>query len=254
MTSHDVPPGARPKRPHGKWSDAGVPHKGWKCVGFEDLEEPSDICQMCESQTIRYVHVMKHEDYAHSLRVGCECAAKMEQDREAAYTREKGHKSSAQRRGRWANRKWNERSIPAHGHYEVLGVLRWADQQAIKAAYRRQAFRFHPDHHPSDPTASERFKEIVAAYEILGNPPKRAAYDAQGGGRKQICELNVNRFTIELHEEPGNWSINITDVSVHPYESKRSRKKYPTKEAAAVGAFDALVYMEERRRKRAART
>jgi len=244
------PRGGKPKRPHGKWSDAGVPHRGWKCVDFADLEEPSATCEMCESQTIRYVHILKHDEYGPVLRVGCECAAKMEQDREGAYTRERKYKGAAKRRVRWANRKWDERWVAARGHYEVLGVLRWADQQAIKAAYRRQALRHHPDRNPNDSTGGERFKEIVAAYEVLHDPHKRAAYDADGGGRKRICQVNVNRFTIELNEDPGNWSIRITDISEVPYDSKRSRKNYPTKESAVMAAFDALLYMEERRRKR----
>lgn len=33
----------------GKWSEATVPHKGWSCVGVDDLEEPSQVCEMCES-------------------------------------------------------------------------------------------------------------------------------------------------------------------------------------------------------------
>lgn len=40
----------------GKWSAAGVPHRGWHCVDIEDLGEPQAECEMCESQTIRYVH------------------------------------------------------------------------------------------------------------------------------------------------------------------------------------------------------
>lgn len=40
----------------GKWSQQGVPKKGWTCIGFEDLGEPSTQCEMCENQDIRYVH------------------------------------------------------------------------------------------------------------------------------------------------------------------------------------------------------
>jgi hypothetical protein len=43
----------------GKWSQPGVPHKGWVCVDIEDLGEPSLTCEMCESQNIRYVHYME---------------------------------------------------------------------------------------------------------------------------------------------------------------------------------------------------
>ena len=40
---------------HGKWSQPGVPHHGWTCIGMEDLGSPSATCEMCESVTIRYV-------------------------------------------------------------------------------------------------------------------------------------------------------------------------------------------------------
>lgn len=53
----------------GKWSVAGVPHRGWTCVDIEDLGEPSIDCEMCESQTIRYVHHMSHDDYSDILQV-----------------------------------------------------------------------------------------------------------------------------------------------------------------------------------------
>lgn len=56
---------------HGKWSDPGVPHKGWSCVGIEDLGEPSQTCEMCESIDIRCAHVMSHPDYPGELAVGC---------------------------------------------------------------------------------------------------------------------------------------------------------------------------------------
>ncbi|GHV31592.1 hypothetical protein AGMMS4952_20620 [Spirochaetia bacterium] len=56
----------------GKWSDKGVPHKGWKCIDIEDLGEPSLTCEMCESQEIRYVHYMKHPGYKDILKVGCD--------------------------------------------------------------------------------------------------------------------------------------------------------------------------------------
>jgi hypothetical protein len=65
---------------HGKWSEAGVPKKGWSCVGVEDLGEPSQLCEMCESVTIRYVHYMEHDQTTESLAVGCVCAEYMEED------------------------------------------------------------------------------------------------------------------------------------------------------------------------------
>src|SRR3990172_4302026 len=65
-------------------------------------------------------------------------------------------------------------------YYKVLGVERGADEKTIKRAYRRLAVRFHPDKNPGDKSAEDRFKEINEAYEVLGDPTKRAKYDQLG--------------------------------------------------------------------------
>lgn len=62
--------------------------------------------------------------------------------------------------------------------YQLLDVSPNATQEEIKAAYRRQAKKCHPDHNAGNPAAEERFKEVVLAYKVLGDPVERAAYDA----------------------------------------------------------------------------
>lgn len=64
--------------------------------------------------------------------------------------------------------------------YEVLGVSRQASAEEIKKAYRQLARKYHPDVNREDPNASEKFKEVSEAYEILSDPQKRAAYDRFG--------------------------------------------------------------------------
>ena len=93
-------------RVSGKWREAGVPHKGWTCSGYEDLGEPCVICEMCESTEIRYVHYMEHPNYPPPLRCGCICAGHMEENYTDALTREKTLKNAASRRKNWVKRKW----------------------------------------------------------------------------------------------------------------------------------------------------
>jgi hypothetical protein len=90
----------------GKWSDPGVPHKGWRCVDVEDLGEPHAMCEMCETQVIRYLHHMEHPSYADVLAVGCVCAGHMEGDVYAARGRETSMRGRASKRTRWLTRNW----------------------------------------------------------------------------------------------------------------------------------------------------
>ncbi len=72
--------------------------------------------------------------------------------------------------------------MPA-GHYEVLGVARDAAPDEIKRAYRTLAREHHPDANSGDPDATERFKEITRAYEVLSDPEKKQRYDMFGHER-----------------------------------------------------------------------
>jgi molecular chaperone DnaJ len=61
--------------------------------------------------------------------------------------------------------------------YQVLGVAKDADQAAIKKAYRKLARESHPDSHPGDKAAEDRFKQVAEAYDVVGDPDKRKQYD-----------------------------------------------------------------------------
>ena len=65
-------------------------------------------------------------------------------------------------------------------YYEVLGVERSADADALKKAYRALALKYHPDHNPDDPAAEDKFKEASEAYAVLADPDKRRAYERFG--------------------------------------------------------------------------
>jgi len=61
--------------------------------------------------------------------------------------------------------------------YTILGVTKTASQDDIKKAYRKLAKDLHPDRHPGDARAAERFKEVSAAYNLLGDAKQRGRYD-----------------------------------------------------------------------------
>lgn len=64
-------------------------------------------------------------------------------------------------------------------YYKILGVPKEADEEQIKQAYRRMAKKYHPDLNPDNPQAEARFKDIVEAYETLGDAERRKAYDVK---------------------------------------------------------------------------
>ncbi len=65
-------------------------------------------------------------------------------------------------------------------YYKVLGVDRNATGDQIKKAYKKLAFKYHPDKNPDDKKAEERFKEISEAYAVLSDKQKREQYDRFG--------------------------------------------------------------------------
>ena len=69
-------------------------------------------------------------------------------------------------------REWFEKD-----YYKTLGVAKEADPKDITKAYRKLARQLHPDANPGDSAAEDRFKEVSAAYDVLGDADKRKAYD-----------------------------------------------------------------------------
>lgn len=69
-------------------------------------------------------------------------------------------------------------------YYAVLGVAKDAPQKDIVRAYRKLARQYHPDANPNNAAAEERFKEVSAAYDVLGDEARRKEYDEvrSGGG------------------------------------------------------------------------
>jgi DnaJ-class molecular chaperone len=80
----------------------------------------------------------------------------------------------------------------AEDYYATLGVARGASAEEIKKAYRKLARENHPDLHPDDPKAKEKFQQVQNAFDVLNDPKKRemfdrygSAYESMGGGGPQ---------------------------------------------------------------------
>lgn len=71
--------------------------------------------------------------------------------------------------------------MAARDFYAVLGIERGASLVDVKRAFRRLAHQHHPDHNAGDREAEELFKEINAAFEVLGDPDRRRNYDLELG-------------------------------------------------------------------------
>ena len=95
--------------------------------------------------------------------------------------------------------------VSKRDYYEVLGVERSADADALKKAFRKLAMQYHPDRNPGDKEAEEKFKEASEAYEVLSDPDRRARFDRFGhqgvegfGGGAGFNNVNINDIFGEI--------------------------------------------------------
>src|SRR5260370_29547231 len=91
-------------------------------------------------------------------------------------------------------------------YYEVLGVTRGADADAMQRAYRKLARKYHPDV-SKEKNAESKFKELQEAYEVLRDPDKRAAYD----------QLGRDYRTGQQFRPPPDWSQRFGHSGSQPF-------------------------------------
>jgi molecular chaperone DnaJ len=99
-----------------------------------------------------------------------------------------------------AQREWFEKD-----YYQVLGVNADATQKDITKAYRKLARELHPDKNPGNTIAEERFKEVSAAYDVLGDDERRKEYD-------EVRRLGPVAGGYSGGGGPGGFSFNVGDM------------------------------------------
>ena len=122
--------------------------------------------------------------------------------------------------------------------YDLLGLERDADLDAIKRAYRTLAKELHPDVNAGDEQAADRFKEITAAYNMLADNRKRAEYDGNRMGRDE------KQSGAKPWEEDGAWY----DFEIDETTGERIMDLYGdvagTRLGRVKGAAATTLYME----------
>ena len=125
-------------------------------------------------------------------------------------------------------REWFEKD-----YYRVLGVAESADAKEITKAYRKLARQYHPDTNPGDEAAEERFKEISAAYDVVGDTEKRREYDEArrlgpaagfgGPGGAGFGGPGAGGFTFNMEDVGGAGGGGLGDVLGNLFGGGRGR-------------------------------
>jgi len=100
-------------------------------------------------------------------------------------------------------REWFEKD-----YYQTLGVLPDAKEKDIQKAYRKLARDLHPDQNPGDTKAEERFKDVSAAYDVIGDPETRAKYDEA----RQMGPGGMGGFSSNFGGQTGDFSDLINSM------------------------------------------
>lgn len=124
-------------------------------------------------------------------------------------------------------------------YYKILGVNEQSDDADIKRAYRKLAFKYHPDRNPEDKFAEDKFKQVTEAYRILSDAKKRAEYD-----RSRVSS-SYEAPTQTAYRPPTTPVDDVFDIFDHFSNAKNtSRKKYQPIRGADL-KYDVTISFEE---------
>lgn len=136
---------------------------------------------------------------------------------------------------------------PSHDPYEVLGVAPGASAAEVTSAYRRLVRDLHPDSRAaSGPPDTARLGQVMAAYEVLRDPARRASYDRRRQLRGSAAVPGVQIRVRHVEEEPPApaaptaW-LRAGPTRFHPQASPRPR---PTSRAERASPEDLLDDLE----------
>lgn len=107
-------------------------------------------------------------------------------------------------------------------YYKMLGVSENATQEEIKKGYRRMAMKYHPDKHAGSAVATDVFKKIKGAYDVLSDPEQRAVFD------KQLKKQPQNKPSTQT--KPSNQNTASENAKKHSWENFDQKKEAPKAE------------------------
>jgi curved DNA-binding protein CbpA len=110
--------------------------------------------------------------------------------------------------------------MPSKDLYKLLEIPREASQEDIRKAHRRLVLKYHPDANPNDPTATERFKQVQQAYEVLSDENKRREYDKrfhtssrrESSGRARAQGRAQGRGNSRRTQEHASSSVDLSNL------------------------------------------
>jgi DnaJ-class molecular chaperone len=115
----------------------------------------------------------------------------------------------------------------ARDPYSELGVSRSASPEDVRKAFRKLAKKYHPDANPGDAAAEERFKQVSAAFDIVGDPEKRRRFDGgeiDGDGRESaFAGFENSPFSGAQGRGAGFEGLDLNDIFSEMFQSRGGR-------------------------------